>query len=99
MQQSVTTTVRATSVEWPTTYIRGSNGLAETVRKVEEQTLGQIGYVGEWHSHPRGASISPSEDDRKAYSWLVGHMNAETLPAIMLIVGDGSKFCLVNTDG
>jgi integrative and conjugative element protein (TIGR02256 family) len=86
------------SKEWPTSYIRGCEGLAEKVKAVHTQTLGQINYVGEWHSHPRGASTNPSEDDRKAYGWLVGHMSVESLPAIMMIIGDKKQFCLVSTE-
>jgi hypothetical protein len=62
--------------------------LREKVREVEDQTLGQIGYVGEWHSHPKGYSILPSGQDFEAYSWLEGHMHPEGYPAIMLIIGD-----------
>lgn len=85
------------SEEWPTSYIRGCVGLRKRIQEVEDQTLNQIGYVGEWHSHPRGALVSPSADDLKAYKWLAARMLAETLPAIMLIIGDGKRFCLVST--
>ncbi|MBA7614360.1 hypothetical protein ES703_21624 [subsurface metagenome] len=63
------------SQEWPTSYIRGCVGLRQKVKEVEDITLGQLGYVGEWHSHPSGASILPSVDDRQAYSWLIEHMH------------------------
>jgi integrative and conjugative element protein (TIGR02256 family) len=85
------------SEEWPTSYIRGCVGLRKRIQEVEDQTLNQIGYAGEWHSHPRGALVSPSADDLKAYKWLATRMLAETLPAIMLIIGDGKRFCLVST--
>jgi integrative and conjugative element protein (TIGR02256 family) len=86
------------SIEWPTSYIRGCDGLAKKVAEVESKTLGQIGYVGEWHSHPDRCSIEPSPDDLEAYKWLQGHMNLETLPAIMLIVGELHQFGLVATE-
>jgi integrative and conjugative element protein (TIGR02256 family) len=86
------------SHEWPTSYIRGYEGLAEQVRLVQTQTLGQVSYVGEWHSHPANASTTPSTDDFKAYQWLVGHMSMESLPAIMMIVGDHEEYCLVSTE-
>ncbi len=87
------------SKEWPTSYIRGCEGLACKVLAVQNQTLGQIGYVGEWHSHPAKASTHPSNDDMKAYGWLVSHMSAESLPAIMMIIGDHMNFRLVATNG
>jgi integrative and conjugative element protein (TIGR02256 family) len=85
------------SEEWPTSYIRGCAGLQQKVREVETQTLDQISYVGEWHSHPKGAAVRPSIDDLKAYGWLSARMLAESLPAIMLIIGDAKRFCLVST--
>lgn len=83
------------SSEWPTSYIRGCAGLRQSVERVQEQTLGQIGYVGEWHSHPARCSTHPSPDDLTAYGWLAEHMHAEALPALMLIAGDNGQFQLV----
>jgi integrative and conjugative element protein (TIGR02256 family) len=85
------------SEEWPTSYIRGCVGLQQKVTEAETQTLSQIGYVGEWHSHPKGATVLPSIDDFKAYGWLSARMMAESLPGIMLIIGDAKRFCLVST--
>lgn len=85
------------SEEWPTSYIRGCKDLQERVQQAERATLSQIGYVGEWHSHPRGAAVRPSLADMKAYGWLSAQMNAESLPGIMLIIGDKKRFCLVST--
>jgi hypothetical protein len=86
------------SEEWPMSYIRGCEGLREKVRHIESLTLKQLGYVGEWHSHPDGCPTRPSADDYKAYSWLVGHMQTETLPGIMLIIGENLTFSLVSTE-
>jgi hypothetical protein len=85
------------SEEWPTSYIRGCKGLQEKVLQAEATTLDQIGYVGEWHSHPKGAAVRPSVDDLKAYAWLDARMLAETLPAIMIIIGDDKRFCFVSS--
>ena len=85
------------SVEWPVSYIRGCEGLRENVEEIGRLTLGQLQYVGEWHSHPDGCSTSPSNDDLEAYSWLVGHMCKEDLPALMMIVGEHDSFRFVVT--
>jgi integrative and conjugative element protein (TIGR02256 family) len=85
------------SIAWPTSYIRGVDGLAERVAESEAATLGQIGYVGEWHSHPRGCPTFPSGDDLKAYAWLCDHMNVEALPAVMLIIGDRKSIHLIGS--
>jgi proteasome lid subunit RPN8/RPN11 len=75
------------SAEWPCIYIRGSQGLARRVEEIERITDGQLGYIGEWHSHPGGHDPSPSADDRKVFAWLEEHLNLDGLPATMLTVG------------
>lgn len=86
------------STEWPTSYIRGCEDLAAHVTEIKNLTLGQVSYVGEWHSHPKGAPVRPSEDDLQAYEWLAGHMHLESLPGLMLIIGDRKRICLVSSD-
>lgn len=85
------------SEEWPTLYVRGSRGLTRQIEEVEETTDGQLGYAGEWHSHPRGRGPSPSGDDRKVFAWLQEHMSLEALPATMLIVGEDESALFVGS--
>jgi hypothetical protein len=75
------------SEEWPTLYIRGAVGLLESVRRVETTTAGMVRYVGEWHSHPDGATVAPSGDDQKVFSWLEDSLTADGYPPLMAIVG------------
>jgi hypothetical protein len=72
--------------------------LVAQVTETKNLTLGQVSYVGEWHSHPKGASVRPSRDDLLAYQWLIGHMHLESLPGLMLIIGDRKRICLVSSD-
>jgi hypothetical protein len=83
------------SIEWPISYVRGCRGLGELVSKAEVRTLGQISYVGEWHSHPDGVSTLPSTDDLEAFDWIDARMSVESLPAIMLIVGQRQQYSFV----
>jgi proteasome lid subunit RPN8/RPN11 len=79
------------SEEWPTCYIRGVSGLKTAISKCELLTGGQVGYVGEWHSHPHGCSVRPSHDDRAAHKQLSAIMNREALPSLIIIVGDNNE--------
>ncbi len=79
------------SEEWPTLYIRGHKGLRHAVEALEERTHGMLEYIGEWHSHPRGARTAASYDDLKVFAWLTELMQADGLPAVMMIVGDHDR--------
>jgi proteasome lid subunit RPN8/RPN11 len=79
------------SVEWPNLYIRGWQGLPNELAMIEEATLGNLGYVGEWHSHPKGRGTRPSEDDVRLFGWLTDEMAASYQPPVMLIVGHAGK--------
>jgi proteasome lid subunit RPN8/RPN11 len=86
----------ADSKEWPTLYVRGSDGLRAALAQAEESTIGMLEYVGEWHSHPQGSSTAPSADDIKVFAWLAELMQRDGLPAVMMIVGDPSRIsCFV----
>lgn len=81
------------SLEQPTGFIRGSHGLTEAVERIEKITGGQLTYIGEWHSHPSGHGVKPSNNyDRKLFEWLRGKMATDGLPPLMLIVGDRTRY-------
>lgn len=72
----------------PTMYIRGAEGLSEAYEEIQKRTLGNLVYIGEWHSHPDTYACSPSADDLAAGVWLADKMRDGCLPGVMLIVGD-----------
>ncbi len=74
---------------WPTSFMRGSNGLTTSVGNIVKRTLGNIGYVGEWHSHPDGHNSRPSELDVVAVALCAPHTRADALPTVMVIVAAG----------
>ena len=76
------------SEEWPTLYIRGYRGLRSQIEEIQQITVNQLKYVGEWHSHPPQCSVQPSYDDRQVFDWLSALMKIDGLPPLMLIVGD-----------
>jgi hypothetical protein len=77
------------SREYPTSYMRGAENLEEDVERITAATAGQLHYVGEWHSHPAGHSCTPSEPDKKLFNWLSEELMKDSVPPLMVIVGDG----------
>jgi integrative and conjugative element protein (TIGR02256 family) len=84
------------SEEQPNFYIRGYYNLYATIENMEKMTLGQISYIGEWHSHPKDCSVNPSALDIVAYSRIKDEMEKDALPIIMMIVGDNKEYSFVN---
>lgn len=69
-------------------FERGTEGLRERIAEISRRTNGVVGYVGEWHSHPRGHSARPSTADLTQLAHLAKQMADEGLPAVQLIVGE-----------
>lgn len=69
-------------------FERGTAGLAKAVQDASSRTAGIVSYVGEWHSHPRGHSATPSRDDLIQLAELSLGMHDDGLPALQLIVGE-----------
>lgn len=82
------------SEEWPTSYKRGSAGLAAAVADVADRTLLNLEYVGEWHSHPTDAGTDMSDTDKIAMKEIAGEMAKAGLPGSMLIAGDGGSYTI-----
>ena len=59
----------------------------EAVTKIEDLTIGNLCYVGEWHSHPT-ADTEPSRDDRTLLQAISDYAYLRGNPGIMVIVGD-----------
>jgi len=86
------------SVERPYYTIRGKEGLYKKIQEIRQTSNDEIYYVGEWHSHPRNSSVTQSGDDLKSMAKLSSLMFEETLPGVMLILGDNSELgCYVES--
>ncbi|MDA8305760.1 MAG: ThiF family adenylyltransferase [Deltaproteobacteria bacterium] len=79
----------------PTGFVRGIDGLEDAVKKAGLQTANIVGYVGEWHSHPRHCSSKPSSYDIVLLAHLAIALEDEGLPALMLIVGEHEEKWIV----
>jgi hypothetical protein len=82
----------------PVSFIRGHEGLYDNVKDIESRTLEQVRYIGEWHSHPNGCSVKPSEADLATFKWIEDIMSKDSVPTIMIILGEDNKLCLMNSD-
>ncbi|MFS8153643.1 ThiF family adenylyltransferase [Vreelandella titanicae] len=72
----------------PTHFVRGKEGQTEALERVQALTARVVDYVGDWHSHPQGASSQVSCDDEKLIATLHKRMDADGLPAVMLIASE-----------
>lgn len=75
------------SIEKPTLYIRGIEGVAEKLENISDITNGSIYYLGEWHSHPDNCSVNMSNDDKILFQELIEEGKYRGEPSLMLIVG------------
>jgi len=76
------------STQATTSFERGTNGVVDALSDISRKTQGQVGYVGEWHSHPDGAGATPSCMDVSQLVWLIDRLSIVEQPAVMIIVGE-----------
>ncbi len=72
-------------------FARGIEDLETKVEIARSRTANIVGYIGEWHSHPRGAQSSPSVLDIQLLVHLAIMLRQDGLPALMLIVGEDEE--------
>lgn len=75
------------SEQRPTYFVRGKKDLLPAVEGIAARTVNNLQYLGEWHSHPRGASTMPSGDDRNVFAYLARHLAPTGQPFGMTICG------------
>ena len=81
-----------------TGFERGIVNLHEQVNHAVEATMHQMRYVGEWHSHPDGASAMPSSTDIAQLCWLRQELENEGLPGLMAIAAPDGCLSFVLSD-
>jgi integrative and conjugative element protein (TIGR02256 family) len=89
----VTGVLRASpdSVGTPSGFVRGVDGYREQLEVIKTSTGGLIGYVGEWHTHPRGKP-EPSRRDRDTAGALKAVLAFAEMPVVMVIAAErGTK--------
>ena len=86
------------SVAEATGFTRGSKGVYETIETVQRLTAGNLTYIGEWHTHPRGMRSTPSSDDRILMRWIEDVLKFSDAPAIMLIAGKEGVRAIIDAE-
>ena len=76
------------SVGTRATFVRGAVGVYRTLESLSLRTAGNLGYVGEWHTHPPGHSSDPSPDDAILLEWIGDVLIYSDVPPLMLIAGE-----------
>ncbi len=71
-----------------TGFVRGTVGVFRTITEVENSTLSNLTYIGEWHTHPPGYISQPSSDDRKLLRWVRDALEWSDAPGLILVAGD-----------
>jgi len=69
-------------------FTRGAAGVREAIERAAALTANIVGYLGEWHSHPRHSSAAPSATDADLLAYLAEMLAMDGVPALMVIVGE-----------
>ncbi len=85
------------SVSSASSFDRGFEGLLEDVQEAQRRTAGVVDYIGEWHSHPDGFSVTPSSDDLGQVAYLTKKMAEDGLPAVQIIIGDNELSIILSS--
>ena len=68
-------------------FFRGAAGLSDTIREINQSTGNQLGYIGEWHTHPFGPNHMSSTDAATIRKFKNEFNDLPTpLPVFMMIV-------------
>ncbi|MBD5401304.1 hypothetical protein HDR58_00685 [bacterium] len=74
------------SMSYPNSFIRGCMNLPEQLEAIHRKTLGNLSYIGEWHSHIND-NTQKSADDQKLHDAIVDYNHNNCIPGCMMIVG------------
>jgi integrative and conjugative element protein (TIGR02256 family) len=88
----------ADSTQNPTYFVRGTENLKQEVARLAGASMGILGYLGEWHSHPDRASARPSRDDEGVFAYLSRHIGPTGTPYLMAICGSNETWFRLGVD-
>lgn len=71
----------------PVCFFRGVKGLPEAINDVNESTGNQLGYIGEWHTHPFGPNGLSATDANTIKKFKKDFSELQTpLPVFLMII-------------
>ena len=80
----------------PVCFFRGVEGLPEKVNEVNVNSGNQLGYIGEWHSHPFGPEGMSTIDAATVKKFKMEFLGSETrLPVFLSILTPTQLLCYV----
>lgn len=74
------------SIGTPCSFERGTEGVLDALEIIRSRTANNVSYIGEWHSHPDGASANMSNLDKAQLTELAANLSGDGLPAYQMIV-------------
>ena len=68
-------------------FFRGVSGLPEKINEINQLTGNQLGYIGEWHTHPFGPNTLSSTDAKSIKKFKKEFSQLQTpLPVFLMII-------------
>lgn len=83
------------SISSPYSFIRGCKNLPQKLEFIYKTTLGNLFYIGEWHSHPND-NTQKSADDEKLHHAITEYNRENCVPGCMMIVGSKNYSIYIN---
>jgi len=89
----------ADSIQTSTGFVRGSIGVFRTIDELGKSTVGNLTYIGEWHTHPPRTASYPSSDDAKVLRWTYEALKWSDAPGLIAICGEDGHRLILTEDG
>lgn len=87
------------SIHISTGFVRGSVGVFKTIEELERGTVGNLTYIGEWHTHPPRSASYPSSDDANVLRWTFEALQWSDAPGLIAICGEDGHRLIQSHDG
>lgn len=73
------------SISSPYAFVRGVSDVPDQIDQIHDKTGAMLGYVGEWHTHPKG-SPQLSTQDESSVAKIKPNLDKVPMPTLVMIV-------------